>query len=42
MWLGHSNMSTTADIYYHLDSSAKNEAGRAIESLLCLNDESED
>ena len=34
MWLGHSNMSTTADIYSHLDSNAKTEAGRAIEGLL--------
>ncbi len=42
MWLGHSNMSTTADIYSHLDSSAKNEAGRSIASMLGLNDESED
>ncbi len=42
MWLGHSNMSTTAEIYSHLDSSAKNEAGRAIASMLGLNDESED
>lgn len=37
VWLGHSNMSTTADIYSHLDVNAKNEAGRAIESLLSVN-----
>jgi integrase len=34
IWLGHSNMSTTADIYSHLDSNAKSEAGRAIDGLL--------
>lgn len=34
MWLGHSNMSTTADIYSHLDTSAKVEASKVIGSLL--------
>ena len=34
VWLGHSNMSTTADIYSHLDSESKLEAGKALESLL--------
>ena len=42
VWLGHSNMSTTADIYSHLDANAKCEAGRAIESVLSINFESED
>ena len=42
VWLGHSNMSTTADIYSHLDANAKCEAGRAIESVLSINSESED
>lgn len=42
VWLGHSNMSTTADIYSHLDTNAKSEAGRAIESVLSINSESED
>ncbi len=39
VWLGHSNMSTTADIYSHLDANAKCEAGRAIESVLSINNE---
>ena len=39
VWLGHSNMSTTADIYSHLDANAKSEAGRAIESVLSINTE---
>lgn len=34
MWLGHSNMSTTADIYSHLDTSAKVEASKVIGNLL--------
>ena len=38
-YLGHSNMSTTADIYSHLDANAKSEAGRAIESVLSINTE---
>ena len=42
VWLGHSNMSTTADIYSHLDANAKSEAGRAIESVLSITPESED
>ena len=42
VWLGHSNMSTTADIYSHLDANAKSEAGRAIESVLSITTESED
>ena len=36
------NMSTTADIYSHLDANAKSEAGRAIESVLSITTESED
>ena len=42
VWLGHSNMSTTADIYSHLDANAKCEASKAIESVLSTNTESED
>ena len=42
VWLGHSNMSTTADIYSHLDANAKCEAGKAIESVLSITTESED
>ena len=34
IWLGHSNMSTTADIYSHLDTSAKVEASKVIGNLL--------
>lgn len=41
VWLGHSNMSTTADIYSHLDVNAKNEAGRAMEALLGINEREE-
>lgn len=38
VWLGR----TTADIYSHPDANAKCEAGRAIESVLSINTESED
>ena len=33
-WLGHSNFSTTADIYSHLDFSAKIESANIISSML--------
>ena len=33
MWLGHSNFSTTADIYAHLDISAHKESAAAMEGL---------
>lgn len=39
-YLGHSNMSTTADIYSHLDVNATGEAGRKLSELLA-DDESE-
>ena len=32
-WLGHSNFSTTADIYSHLDYSSKIESGKSIEKI---------
>lgn len=35
-WLGHSNMSTTADIYSHLESKSKIEAGNVINTLLTV------
>ena len=41
MWLGHSTITTTADIYGHLDESAKNRIGDAMQKLLCP-DEGED
>ncbi|MGX8700692.1 tyrosine-type recombinase/integrase [Caproiciproducens sp.] len=34
IWLGHSNFSTTADIYAHLDFASKRETGAVIGSLL--------
>ena len=39
-YLGHSNMSTTADIYSHLDANATGEAGMKLGKLLS-DDESE-
>ena len=39
-YLGHSNMSTTADIYSHLDANAPGEAGMKLGKLLA-DDESE-
>lgn len=41
MWLGHSTITTTADVYGHLDESAKNRIGDAMQKLLCP-DEGED
>lgn len=32
-WLGHSNFSTTADIYSHLDYSSKIASGKSIEKI---------
>lgn len=32
-WLGHSNFSTTADIYSHLDYSSKIESGKSVEKI---------
>lgn len=34
LWLGHSNFSTTADIYAHLDFASKRDTGAVIDSLL--------
>ena len=34
MWLGHSDMSTTANIYSHIDSTSKKETAQAIGELL--------
>ena len=43
MWMGHSSMKTTFDIYAHLDVNAKEEAARILEKVLRLNEnESED
>ncbi|MBO5415372.1 MAG: tyrosine-type recombinase/integrase [Clostridia bacterium] len=33
-WLGHSDMSTTANIYSHIDSTSKRETAQAIGELL--------
>ena len=38
-YLGHSNMSTTADIYSHLDANATGEAGMKLGKLLADNEE---
>ena len=38
-YLGHSNMSTTADIYSHLDANATGEAGMKLGKLLADDDE---
>ena len=38
-WLGHSTMAVTADIYSHLDSSAKRKASEALAQLFDLDDE---
>ena len=40
-YLGHSNMSTTADIYSHLDANATGEAGMKLGKLLADGDEGE-
>lgn len=37
-WLGHSNFSTTADVYSHLDFSAKIKAAKAISSVYDSNE----
>lgn len=34
LWLGHSNFSTTADIYAHLDFASKRDTGAVIGNLL--------
>ena len=38
-YLGHSNMSTTADIYSHLDANATGEAGMKLGRLLADDEE---
>ena len=40
-YLGHSNMSTTADIYSHLDANATGEAGMKLGKFLADDDEGE-
>ncbi len=35
IWLGHSDFATTANIYAHIDSSAKVSAGRLMSELIC-------
>lgn len=42
MWLGHSTITTTADIYGHLDESAKNRIGDAMQKLLCPDEDKDD
>ena len=39
-WLGHSNFSTTADVYSHLDFSAKIKAAKTISSVYDSNETS--
>ena len=41
-WLGHSNFNTTADVYSHLDYSAKIESVSAISIALSFNNQKED
>jgi integrase len=36
MWLGHKQISTTLDIYTHLDASSKKEAAKRLGALLSL------
>lgn len=38
-WLGHSDFSTTANIYAHLDAAAKQESARTIEEVLSFEEE---
>lgn len=42
MWLGHSTITTTADVYGHLDESAKNRIGDAMQKLLCPDESGDD
>ena len=35
-WLGHSNISTTANIYAHVDSESKRESARIIDKVLAI------
>lgn len=41
-WLGHANFNTTADVYSHLDYSAKYESANAISNALTDNNDNED
>lgn len=34
-WLGHSDFSTTANIYAHLDAASKRESAETMASILC-------
>ncbi|MDL2237808.1 recombinase [Christensenellaceae bacterium OttesenSCG-928-K19] len=34
IWMGHSNYSTTADVYSHLESTAQLESANCIERVL--------
>lgn len=38
-WLGHSDFSTTANIYAHLDAAAKQESARTIEEVLSFEED---
>ena len=42
MWMGHSSMKTTFDIYAHLDVSAKKDAAKILEKVLRSDDGGED
>ena len=35
-WLGHSNFSTTANIYAHLDSKSKDLSVQALSNAICI------
>lgn len=35
-WLGHSNISTTANIYAHVDSESKRESAKIIDRVLAI------
>ena len=37
-WLGHSDMSTTADIYSHIDSTSKLASAEAMKAALAFDD----
>jgi len=40
MWMGHSNFSTTADLYAHTDYTSKLRSAGTIEQALCGGDRS--
>ena len=40
-WLGHSNFNTTADVYSHVDFSAKIESAKIIDKTITRNNDAE-